>query len=357
MATNLKSKVRGKNQTPNQLAFYGALVSAFFYAGILACLEAVQLVNLTTTAMVIMIVAAIVIDYLANYYFIRFYIYRRIKVIYKLIHRQKGSQEYKESDVQMRRAVLDEVEEDTEAWVASHETEMAELERMAAYRRLYLGNVSHELKTPIFSIQGYLHTLIDGGIDDETIRDKYLLRAAKNTDRLLTIVRDLELINKLDDGSEAPEMTYFEIKELCTEVFEELEIKAEERNITLTFKPSASDQWMVYADRERIRQVLVNLIYNSVKYGIQDGTTKLSFYDMETYLLVEVADNGIGIGEEHLNHVFDRFYRIDKSRSRDAGGTGLGLAIVKHIIEAHGQTITVRSSEGQGSTFGFTLRK
>jgi two-component system phosphate regulon sensor histidine kinase PhoR len=184
-----------------------------------------------------------------------------------------------------------------------------------------------------------------------------LQRAAKNVERLQIIVEDLETINKLEAGQMILDISEFDVHELAEEVYADLEMKAAERGIRLTFKEGASQHFRVKADKESIRQVLINLVHNSLKYGKDGGNTKISFYDLESYVLVEVSDNGLGIEDEHLPHLFDRFFRVDKHRSREAGGTGLGLSIVKHIIEAHQQTINVRSTVGQGTTFGFTLEK
>ena len=194
-------------------------------------------------------------------------------------------------------------------------------------------------------------------LHDENINVKYLKRSAKNVERLITIVDDLETISRLESGQLVLDLQKFDIKELVSEVFETHEFLARKRNIALIFKEGANQSFMVKADREYIRQVLDNLVVNSLKYGKDNGLTKVSFYDMEKFILVEISDNGLGMEEKHLKHVFDRFYRVDKSRSREVGGSGLGLSIVKHIIEAHNQTINVRSSPGLGSTFGFTLEK
>ena len=227
----------------------------------------------------------------------------------------------------------------------------------ADYRRKYIGDISHELKTPIFNIQGYVHTLLDGAINDSDVNQLFLEKAAKNIDRLQTIVDDLESISRLESGQLILDIRAFDIKELVAEVFEDLDFKAKARNINLSFKDGASGNYFVRADRDYIRRALVNLVQNSIKYGKDRGRTKVGFYDMDKYILIEVADNGLGIPKKHVNHVFDRFYRVDKSRSREQGGSGLGLAIVKHIIEAHKQTINVRSTINLGSTFGFTLEK
>jgi two-component system phosphate regulon sensor histidine kinase PhoR len=257
----------------------------------------------------------------------------------------------------MTKSVLDDVEREVGEWADKQEHELEELERLATYRRRFIGDVSHELKTPIFNVQGFIHTLLDGALHDSSVNMLYLQRAAKNIERLQMIVEDLETINKLEAGQMILDLQEFDLHELTDEVYADLEMRASERNIRLTYKEGANQRFRIRADKESIRQVLMNLVHNSINYGKEGGLTKISFYDMETYVLVEISDNGIGITPEHLSHVFDRFYRVDKHRSREAGGTGLGLSIVKHIIEAHKQTINVRSSVGQGSTFGFTLEK
>lgn len=297
------------------------------------------------------------IAYLVVLFYLRKYIYRKIKLIYKSIHKHKLTPEEKNQTVDVKSDIMEEVEKEVAEWADNQAREIENLKSWQEYRRKFLGDISHELKTPIFNIQGYLETLLEGGVYDKKINFKYLKRAAKNVERLNTIVDDLDAISRLESGQLVLEIHPFDIRELAEEVFEDLEIKALKRKIKLAFKIGADHHYRVLADRESIRQVLMNLVHNSIKYGQQGGETKVGFYDMDKYVLVEVADNGLGIPEEHLNHVFDRFYRVDKSRSRKQGGSGLGLSIVKHIIEAHKQTINVRSTVKLGSTFGFTLQK
>jgi len=300
-----------------------------------------------------------VFTFLIGFFVVRFflekYIFRRIKLVYKVISDSKDS--LKDApDFNSNSTTLEDVKERVTEWAVAAEEEISTLKSLENYRKKFVGDISHELKTPIFSIQGYLHTLLDGGLYDENINRKYLERAASNTDRLQMIVDDLEMINKLESEAEKLNIIKFDLKELVIEVFRDLEILAKEKSINLVFKPGADKAFIVEADREKIRQVLVNLVNNSIKYGRDSGVTKVSFYDMDEVVLTEVSDNGIGIEDEHLKHVFDRFYRADKSRSRNIGGSGLGLSIVKHIMEAHKQKITVRSTAGLGSTFGFTLK-
>jgi two-component system, OmpR family, phosphate regulon sensor histidine kinase PhoR len=231
------------------------------------------------------------------------------------------------------------------------------LKKAEQYRKEFMANVSHELKTPIFTIQGYVETLLDGGLDDPNINRNYLSKASQNIDRLQTIIEDLETITQLETNAIPIEMNRFDIVQLIREVMENMEMQAELRGINLSFKQGHDKVTMVVGDKDRFAQVLTNLIANSIKYGKEGGKTGIGIYDMDENYLVEVSDDGIGIEKEHLLRLFERFYRVDKHRSREMGGSGIGLAIVKHIVEAHNQTINVRSTPGVGTTFGFTIKK
>lgn len=240
-------------------------------------------------------------------------------------------------------------------WAQERKVEIEQLKKLENYRKEFLGNVSHELKTPIFNIQGYISTLLEGGIHDETINEDYLKRADKSVERMISIVEDLEAISQLETGNLELEMEKFDVVELTKEVLHAQEYRATGKGIILSFERYDQPPIAVMADRFRIRQVFTNLIVNSIKYGKDFGETKVKFIDITDKIIVEISDNGIGIDKPHLPRLFERFYRVDKGRSRDEGGTGLGLAIVKHIIEAHDQQITVTSSPGVGTTFSFTL--
>ncbi len=242
------------------------------------------------------------------------------------------------------------------AWVEERKNEIERLKKLEVYRKEFLGNVSHELKTPIFNIQGYVLTLLDGGLEDPSINRNYLTRAEKSVDRMITIIDDLEAISQLETGELQIEPERFDIVVLMKDIVDALEMKATEKGIILTL-PEEKNPLFVIADRFRIRQLIVNLIVNSIKYGKEYGETKIRFYDAGDTISIEISDNGIGIAKKHLPRLFERFYRVDKSRSREQGGTGLGLAIVKHIIEAHNQTINVMSTEEVGTVFSFTLKK
>ncbi|NCP07232.1 MAG: sensor histidine kinase [Flavobacteriales bacterium] len=226
------------------------------------------------------------------------------------------------------------------------------------YRKEFFGNVSHELKTPLFTVQGYILTLLDGAMNDDKIREKYLERASKGVERLVYIVNDLDMITKLEIGDLSLNIESFDMVEMVKNVFEMFEMRANKKKITLTFDMDYPKPIMVNADKERIQQVLINLIVNSIKYGREKGTTEVSIENLiKNKVIVRITDNGIGIGKAHLPRLFERFYRVDKSGSRAEGGSGLGLSIVKHIIEAHDEKIYVESEFGVGSEFSFTLEK
>lgn len=282
------------------------------------------------------------------------FIHRKVRLIYKTIHNLKSRKE--SGDKEPTTSDLDFVDREVKAWAEEQSKEIQDLKIRENYRREFIGNISHELRTPIFNIQGYILTLLDGALSDPEINEKFLRRTHKSVERMIRIIQDMETISKLEAGQMSLNIEEFDIVELAEEVIEMTEMKAEERGITVSIK-NAGEKIRVKADIERIEQVLVNLIVNSIKYGRSGGETKIRFYDMDENILVEVADNGLGIPEKDLPRLFERFYRVDKSRARDMGGTGLGLAIVKHIIDAHKQTIHVRSTEGIGSTFSFTLKK
>jgi two-component system phosphate regulon sensor histidine kinase PhoR len=354
---NIFSNQAIKNPTPNRIAFVASLLISVLVVSLLYLLQLVEISFMPWHIPLLLGIICFISAYSIFLFYLQRYIYRKIKVIYKSIHKHKLSPGEKREVVDLRSGIMEEVEREVQEWADNQEAEIQQLKAWQEYRRKFLGDISHELKTPIFNIQGYLETLLDGGLEDSSVNLTYLQRAAKNVERLNTIVEDLEIISRLEAGELILDMQTFDLKALAVEVFQDLEFKAEERNIKLQFKSGADQHFKVRADRDSVRQVLMNLVLNSVKYGKNNGATKLSFYDMDKYILVEVADNGIGIPQEHLNHVFDRFYRVDKSRSREQGGSGLGLSIVKHIVEAHKQTINVRSTVNVGSTFGFTLEK
>ncbi len=285
------------------------------------------------------------------------FLYRKIKLIYKLIYQTKASkrEEFYYKNILPQKSI-DEVQEDVEAWAQQKKNEIELLQQNEAYRKEFLQNLSHELKTPIFAIQGYVHTLLGGALNNPDVNQKFLNSTSRNIDRLVNLVDDLDEIARLESGQQLLYKENFLIQELIREVFESLSLKAEEKQLKLQIKKGCELPLTVFADKEKIRQVITNLVDNAIKYGKQNGVIEASAYKMEgKKILVELSDDGIGIGEDHLTRIFERFYRTDAARSRKAGGSGLGLAICKHIVEAHGQTIHVRSKLDVGTTFGFTM--
>lgn len=348
-----------KNATPKQLAFFAAITTGLCFLVFGGIILFFFETNISWIYLPILSLMTSGLAFLIFFFVLKIYIYRKIKLVYKNIHKLKLNSDEKSgsTDINMNEDIISQVQSEVKNWAEGQEREMEKLKAMENYRRNFVGNVSHELKTPIFTVQGYIHTLIEGGIYDEKINMAFLKKAARGVNRLQSIVEELDTITKLESGQLVLNISEFSIKELAEEVIEELQIFAEEKNIKLAFKTGADLNFIVEADRIRIYQVLVNLVMNSIKYGKEKGYTKVSFYDMDFNILVEVSDDGLGIEKEHIPHLFDRFYRVEKSRSRNQGGSGLGLSIVKHILEAHRQTINVRSSKEVGSTFGFTLKK
>ncbi len=250
---------------------------------------------------------------------------------------------------------LDKLEQNIRKLEIEREKEMEQFKNLDSYRKEYLGNVSHEMKTPIFNIQGYLDTLLDGGINDPEINTVYLRKADKSIERLIHIIDDLETITQLETGGLQLDKDKFDIAALCKDIYGQLELSASKRNIKLSLDKKYDKPIWVLADKFRIRQVLSNLVTNSIKYGKENGETLIGLQYYANDVIIEISDNGLGIEERHLPRLFERFYRIDKGRSREQGGTGLGLAIVKHILEAHDKTIEVQSKLNKGTRFTFSL--
>ena len=299
---------------------------------------------------------SLAISFLVFYYLIERYVYSKIKLVYKLIHRLKLGKDLKDALGEFSSIdPMNDMEHDVRVWAKDKKIEIEGLKRQEQFRREFLSNLSHEFKTPLFALQGYVEALQEGGISASQ-EHRFLTKAARNLDRLNLLINDLDEISKLESGELPIHYTNFDIAQLINEVLESFENKAKKQRIQLLFK-SKYQHFEVNADRGKIRQVFSNLIDNSLKYGKEGGTTALKLFELHDQILVEVTDDGSGIEEKSLPRVFERFYRIEQSRSREIAGSGLGLAIVKHIIEAHQQTIHVRSTPSVGSTFSFTLQK
>ena len=278
------------------------------------------------------------------------FLYRRLKAIYAIL-KDPGT-------AATSRVSLDDVEQDVESWARNRDQQIQGLLDREGFRREFMGNLSHELKTPVFNIQGYLFTLLDGGLEDAKVNRKFLEKAAKSVDRMTALIQEMDLLSRLESGAVALEMGTFDVVRALKEVLEELEPSAREAGVELVLKKDKERIYKAQGDSRKIEQVLHNLISNGIKYSQpQKGLVTVDILDLEDRFLIKVSDNGIGIDESDLPRIFERFYRVDKSRSRDVGGTGLGLSIAKHIMEAHKQQIHATSTRGVGSTFSFTLEK
>ncbi|MEI6817274.1 MAG: ATP-binding protein [Bacteroidota bacterium] len=340
---------------PKLISFISALALGIITVLALFAVDHVPGSFSTIDNYIIVSLAVFVVSFVIILIIIEVFIYKKIKKIDEILNMHRL-----ESDgIEARNGgdLLTNIVKEVEIRAKKRIDEIEKLNKLEVYRREFLGNVSHELKTPIFNIQGYITTLLDGGLEDPTINKDYLQRAERNVERMIMIVEDLNAITQLETGELVLEKERFDIIQLIGEVFDSQELKAKDKKIVFGLLNDQNKPIFVNADKFRIRQVLTNLIVNSVTYGKEDGKTNIKVSDAGKFVHIEVSDNGIGIAPQHLPRLFERFYRVDKSRSREQGGTGLGLAIVKHIIEAHDQKINVLSTEGSGSKFAFMLEK
>uniref|UniRef100_UPI00404939F5 sensor histidine kinase n=1 Tax=Flavobacterium sp. TaxID=239 RepID=UPI00404939F5 len=309
--------------------------------------------NINWILITIFVLVFFLFSFLVIQYRVEHFIYRRVKKIYDDVSLLESST-LRNQPITTDMATLT---REVQKFATDKKLEIETLKVREEYRREFLGNISHELKTPLFTVQGYLSTLLDGAMEDKNIRKKYLQRAEKGVERLIYIVKDLDMITKLEIGDLNLDLTDFDIVEVAQNVFELLEMRANRKNITLTFDMKYKSI-LVHGDKDKIQQVLTNLVMNSIKYGKSDGTTEISIENLiKNKVIIRVTDNGEGIQKQNIPRLFERFFRVDKSGSRTEGGSGLGLAIVKHIIEGHNEKIYVESEFGVGSEFSFTLEK
>ena len=338
-----------KYSNPKSISLFSSLFLAILIS-LLFLIISFLFVSSNLTNFIIIFLLVFTICFVTNYLLLSKFISEKVKVIYKTILSQKGVSEKIETD-------LEKVNNDVFNFLNRNKSELDELKKMETFRREFIGNISHELKTPVFNMQGFVYTLLDGAVNDENVKIKYLERASKSIDRMITMLNDLDVITSIESHNYSLDFSDWDIITLIEETIDQLEIKTKSKSISIGLDYDKNAQVNVKADRDLIHHVMTNLLVNSINYGNLDGKTKVRLFDTGDNILIEVADNGIGISQKHLPRLFERFYRVDKSRSRQAGGSGLGLSIVKHIIESHGQTINVRSTQGVGTTFGFTLKK
>ena len=304
--------------------------------------------------LILLVILIFIISFLIIQSRIEAFIYGKIKNLYKDLNIIDSISLSKPNVVTDMNSLMQNIND----FSKDKKLEIESLKVQEEFRKEFIGNVAHELKTPIFTIQGYIENLIDGAVENKLLRDKFLNRAQISVERLIYIIKDLDMITKLESGSQNLEVTSFDLNKLIKNIFDQLEIQAQKKEIKLTFNTNYSESILVNADRDKIHQVITNLIINSIKYGTFKGTTEISLESLTTEkLIVRVTDNGEGILNEHLPRLFERFYRVDQSGSRKQGGSGLGLSIVKHIIDAHNENIYIESKLGIGSEFSFTLSK
>lgn len=337
---------------------YSSRVLAFLLALCISIITSLFLSLVKSVDMTALVVAAIIsfsVSYILAYFILEFLIFREINKIYKLMDKLK-KKELNRLEKQKAGVLnpLEKINEEIFSFAELKQKEIDELKKLEAFRREFIADVSHELKTPIFAAQGFVHTLLDGAMDDKTVRGKFLKKAAKSLDGLDALVQDLVTLSHIETGQIKMHFETVDLYELTEEVFEQLEEKAEKHNIKLKID-GEKHKVLVYADWQRISQVMTNLVSNAIKHSFEDGNVTVIFESTKKFVHVHVKDHGEGIPSEHLSRIFERFYRVDKSRSREKGGTGLGLAIVKHILENHGTKAEVDSFPGKGSDFSFKL--
>ena len=344
-------------QTKFKKSYRFARVTSFYITLYITLLLSVFLFyfsNIELWEIPVLAISTYVFCFIVIQYRVERFIYRRVKKIYDDLTLLESAKLTKGAITTDMHTLTQEIDK----FARDKKLEIETLKVREQYRKEFLGNVSHELKTPLFTVQGYILTLLDGAMDNKEIREKYLERASKGIERLSYIVEDLDMITKLEVGDLRLKIETFNIVELVETIFDMLEMKAAKKKITLTFDMNYKKPIFVKADKERIQQVLINLIVNSIKYGSEKGTTEISIENLiKNKIIVRVTDNGEGIASAHLPRLFERFYRVDKTGSRKEGGSGLGLSIVKHIIEAHQEKIYVESEYSVGSEFSFTLEK
>ena len=312
-------------------------------------------VSLSVSDCLLMFLFFFIIVASITFLLLEIFINRKIRLLFQLVQNYKIS--ITDFKLNMNEDILSKSEVEILKLAKRNSSELVKLKSEEKFRREFIGNLAHELKTPIFSIQGYILTLLEGGLEDPSINKRFLKRALKGAERMNKIIIDLDMISRFESDRINMEIENNNIVEICQDIFESLELKAKENKITLRFAENYSNEILVSCDKDKIGQVMQNLIINAIKYSDPDTELVVRFTDVERNILIEIEDNGPGIDEKHISRLFERFYRVDKSRARNEGGTGLGLSIVKHIIEAHGHNVQVRSTEGKGSNFFFTLTK
>jgi len=343
--------------TPQNLAIVASLILALLTGVATSLSDLLSIEQVNWAHVLLQATVVLSLSYVVFFIAMKFFLYDSVRTIYDSVQELKSSKDVSLEDMRLDEDVLRSVRQDVMQWAIERRNEIEQLKKMEQYRREFVGNVSHELKTPIFNIQGYIFTLLDGGLEDPNINRDYLERASKSVERMITIVEDLDIITQIETGELQPFQEQYDLIQQIKEIIQSLELKLAKKNLTVVLETREKSPLNVFADKHLIRQALANLVVNSLKYGKEGGKTIIRLMDGNSVVKVEVEDDGVGIAAVHLPRIFERFYSVDKGRSREHGGTGLGLAIVKHIVESHGQTIEVTSVENRGTTFRFGIPK
>ena len=345
-----------KINTPFRFTIFSSLLSSLFLIFSIFCIiNFILEVKLHVYIYLSLFLFLFAFSGIITYTLLEIFINRKIRLLFRMVQTYKMSSS--DFNLNMNEDILSASEVEILKLAKKTNTELTKLKSEEKFRREFIGNLAHELKTPIFSIQGYILTLLEGGLEDSSVNKKFLKRASKGVERMNKIIMDLDMISRFESDRINMDFRENNIVEICEEIIESLELKAKEYNTVLRLAKNYDNPILVNCDKDKIGQVIQNLLINAIKYSKKNSEVIIRFTDVESNLLIEVEDNGLGINESHINRLFERFYRVDKSRARNEGGTGLGLSIVKHIIEAHGHNVQVRSTEGEGSTFFFTLTK
>lgn len=339
-----------ESRSPFGISVMAALLSALVVVFVLRMFPVLGSNEVPLAIIVFAALVVFLVTLVGVYLLVKHFVQTRVDLILRTVH---GARSVGAGAGKVPRDDLRSVDAEVSAWAGSKRSEVLELRERERFRREFIGNLAHELRTPTFSIQGYILTLLEGGLEDPKVNRKFLERASRGTERMVRIIEDLDLITQLESGVIGISAEPMDLRNLVNEMMDDLRIPAQQRDVELINAVNA--EVLVHADRDRLAQVLLNLLNNAIHYGKEGGACTVRAFDIGEQVLVEVEDNGPGIGAEHLPRLFERFYRVGKSRARNEGGTGLGLSIVKHIVEAHGGTISVKSVEGQGTTFSFTL--
>ena len=345
-----------KINTPFRFTIFCSLIVALFSVFVIFAYNSYVLnISLSFAIYSMLFLIFLILTNLVIFILLEIFINRKIRLLFQMVQNYKSSSA--DFKLNMNEDILSASEIEILKLAKKNSSELVKLKSEEKFRREFIGNLAHELKTPIFSIQGYILTLLEGGLEDPSINKRFLQRALKGAERMNKITIDLDMISRFESERVNMEFEKNNIIEICQDVFESLELKAKENKITLKFAKNYVNEILVSCDKDKIGQVIQNLVINAIKYSDSGTEVVIRFTDVETNILIEIEDNGPGINEKHISRLFERFYRVDKSRARNEGGTGLGLSIVKHIVEAHGHTVQVRTTEGEGSIFFFTLTK